>query len=204
MLLDLGMLNQKYNLKIKGVIHVGAHFGLELKSYEQLGIKNMMFFEPMSYSFQKLKEHVGAKAILNNVALGNVIGKMEMYTETDNNGQSSSLLEPALHVLQYPRIKFNSKEIVKITKLDTFIEHKENFNFLNIDVQGYELEVLKGGARFLESIDYIMTEVNNAEVYKNCARIEELDKFLGETYNFKRVETFWAGVTWGDAFYVKQ
>ena len=57
---------------------------------------------------------------------------------------------------------------------------------------------------FLESIDYIMTEVNNAEVYKNCARIEELDKFLGETYNFKRVETFWAGVTWGDAFYVKQ
>ena len=48
-----------------------------------------------------------------------------------------------------------------------------------------------------------MTEVNRDEVYKNCARVEQLDEFL-LTYGFERVETTWDGETWGDAFYIKK
>jgi hypothetical protein len=48
-----------------------------------------------------------------------------------------------------------------------------------------------------------MTEVNRAELYKGCARIEDLDMFLSQ-YGFERVETTWDGGTWGDAFYVKR
>jgi hypothetical protein len=48
-----------------------------------------------------------------------------------------------------------------------------------------------------------MTEVNRDEVYRNCAKIEELDNFLS-SYGFVRVETTWDGGTWGDAFYKKQ
>jgi FkbM family methyltransferase len=204
MLLDLIKLKEKYDLNIKGVLHIGAHFGQEFSTYQNLGIENVMFFEPLPNTFERLKENTrGKNVVLVNTALGNTIGDIEMNVETANEGQSSSILEPHIHLQQYPHIRFNNRVNVKITKLDAFIEEKEKYNFINIDVQGYELEVFKGGSEFLNHIDYVMTEVNRDEVYKNCAKIEELDNFLS-SYGFVRVETTWDGGTWGDAFYKKQ
>ena len=74
---------------------------------------------------------------------------------------------------------------------------------INIDVQGYELEVFKGGSDFLNHIDYIISEVNREELYKGCAMINEVDEYLSN-YNFKRVKTCWDGGTWGDALYIKK
>lgn len=203
MLLNLINLNEKYDLKIKGVIHIGAHFGQEFLTYNSLNIKNIVFFEPVPKTFYKLKENIGDNAILKNIALGNMIGEIEMNIESANQGQSSSILEPNIHLKQYPHIIFNEKIKVPITKLDTFIgEFKNIYNFINIDVQGYELEVFKGSIDILENIDYIMTEVNRDEVYKNCPMIEDIDNFLNK-YGFNRVETVWDGGTWGDAFYIK-
>ena len=51
-------------------------------------------------------------------------------------------------------------------------------------------------------LDYVISEVNRADVYKNCTRVEQLDELLG-SYNLKRVETSWDGSTWGDALYVR-
>jgi FkbM family methyltransferase len=204
MLLDLVKLKEKYDLKIKGTLHIGGHFGQEYSTYEELGIKDVMFFEPLPYTFETLKRNVGNKAGVGlvNTALGNIIGEVEMNVESANQGQSSSILEPIIHLQQYPHIKFTDKVMVNITKLDTFIEDRDKYNFINIDVQGYELEVFKGGSEYLNHIDYVMTEVNRDEVYKGCPRIEELDEYLG-TYGFERVETTWDGGTWGDAFYIK-
>jgi FkbM family methyltransferase len=202
MLLNLDNLKEKYDLKIKGVLHIGAHVGQEYKTYQRLGINNVMFFEPIQSTFQRLKENVGDNAILVNTALGDIEGEVEMFTESINEGQSSSILQPEYHLIQHPNIQFNGKETVKITKLDNFIEDKEKYNFINVDVQGYELEVFKGGSEYLKSIDYIMTEVNRAELYKGCAQIGEIDNYLSG-YGFQRVETTWDGGTWGDAFYVK-
>lgn len=202
MLLDLLKLKEKYNLNIIGVIHIGAHFGCELNSYKSVGIDNILFFEPLPDTFQILKSNIGNEAIAINVALGNFNGEVVMNVETANLGQSSSILEPLVHLRQYPHIKFDNKIKVAIAKLDDFINIKNNYNFINIDVQGYELEVLKGGKEFLGTIDYIMTEVNRDEVYLGCAKIDEIDDYL-KHYGFSRVETTWDGGTWGDAFYIK-
>jgi len=64
-----------------------------------------------------------------------------------------------------------------------------------MDVQGFELEVLKGGENCIKNIDYIMTEVNRDEVYKDCAKVEQSDQFLDD-YGFIRVETSWEGIIW--------
>jgi FkbM family methyltransferase len=137
MLLNLDNLTEKYDLKIKGVLHIGAHVGQEYNTYQRLGINNVMFFEPVPSTFQRLKENVGDNAILVNTALGNIEGEVEMFTETINEGQSSSVLQPDYHLVQHPNIQFNGKETVKITKLDNFIEDKDKYNFINVDVQGY-------------------------------------------------------------------
>ena len=203
MLFNFNELVERHNLKIKGVIQIGAHFGQEFTIYKNLGIKNLMFFEPVPSSFNTLKNNVGDDAILVNKALGNQIGLIEMNIETANQGMSSSVLSPKLHLAQYPWITFNNKIEVEIDKLDSYIEHYEKFNFINIDVQGYELEVLMGAEEYLNHIDYILTEVNSDELYENCVRVNQLDDFLSK-YNFSRVETTWDGGNWGDALYVKK
>lgn len=200
--LDLEKLVQKYQVNIKGLIHVGAHYGQEYEIYQKLGIANLILFEPLSQNFEILKTHVGEKVKLVQKALGNENKKVKMYKESANNGMSSSILKPQKHLEQYPEIVFDQEEIVDMVRLDDFLTEKENYNFLTIDVQGYELEVLKGSQETLTSISGILTEVNRDELYENCVQVEQLDDFL-ELYNFHRVETNWEGGTWGDAFYIK-
>lgn len=203
MLLDIHLLKEKYNLKINGVIHVGAHHGDEFSEYEKLNIKNVMFFEPVPSTFKILSERIGERAILVNKAAGNENKKIEMYISPQNGGGSSSILQPNLHLVQYPSIEFTGKQEVDMVRLDDYIQNHNDYNFMNIDVQGYELEVLKGSSNILNSIDYIMTEINRAELYKDCALVNELAEYLSK-YGFKLVEENWEGDTWGDGFFIKQ
>jgi len=203
MLLDFEELIKKYNLKIRGVIHIGAHYGQEHQIYKNENIGNIVYFEPLLKNFQILKENVKDEAILFNLALGCEKNEIEMVVENNNLGQSSSILEPHLHLQQYPIIQFDKKELVKMEKLDDIDIKFEHYNLINIDVQGYELNVFCGAKKVLEKIDYIISEVNRADLYKNCTKVEELDLFL-KTYGFERVETSWVGNTWGDALYIKK
>jgi FkbM family methyltransferase len=204
MLLDLRKLIKKHSIKINGILHIGAHYGEEYKLYKELNVKNLIFFEPLKKNFDVLKKNISDEnVVLENVALGNDNKKIIMWVESANNGQSSSILQPKLHLKQYPNIQFNSTEYVNMIKLNDYKYNRENFNFINIDVQGYELEVFKGATDILENIDVIYSEVNFDEVYKGCAKIEQLDEFLSQ-YGFERKETNNDGVSWGDALYVKK
>jgi FkbM family methyltransferase len=203
MLLDLVSLHSKYNMNIKGVVHIGAHYGEEENIYNQLGITDVAYIEPLTRNFDILKERVANKqALFFNTALGNTVGEVDMFVELANQSQSSSILEPEIHLAQYPHITFNHKETVSITKLDLLGLDSIKYNLINIDVQGYELEVFKGGTKFLENVDYIISEINRAEVYKGCAKIDELKDFLGG-FGFNLVEESWAGGTWGDGLFIK-
>lgn len=203
MLLDLISLREKYDLKIKGVLHIGAHYGQENRIYDILQIENRIFFEPLSSNFKILAENLGNKHQLVQKALGNETGFFEMFVETANNGQSSSILKPSLHLHQYPHIQFHNKEMVEMIKLDDFEMDSEKFNLINIDVQGFELEVFKGAEKTLENIDYIISEVNREDLYENCAKIDDLTNFLS-VYGFELVEVDWAGITWGDGLFIKR
>jgi FkbM family methyltransferase len=206
MLLNFNELIKKYNLSISGIIHIGAHYGEEYKLYRDNGISNLCFFEPLKENFKKLSENISDnETILVNKALGSEIKKIKMNVEIANNSQSSSILKPKHHLIQYPHIQFDKTEEVDMITLDSFIKENDlkGYNFINIDVQGYELEVFKGATQTLKYVDCIISEVNRAEMYEGCASVYELDEFLSE-YGFERVETSWEGVTWGDALYIKK
>ncbi len=190
-------------MNISGIIHVGGHFGEEILEYVQNQIQNIVIFEPSESNFKILEENVSqlnANISGYQVALGSTEGIMEMYISS-NNGLSSSLLKPKKHLTQYSDITFNQKEFVEVKTLDSY--SFSEYNFINMDVQGYELEVLKGGSETLKHVDYVYCEVNRDEVYENNAYIEEIDEFLS-SYNMERVEVNWQGDTWGDALYIKK
>jgi FkbM family methyltransferase len=186
---------------LKGVIHVGAHWGQEDPIYRSMNIKNVLFYEPLPHVFNVLKNNVGDSEIRNK-ALGNTSGKIEMFLETANYSQSSSILKPKKHLEQYPEIAFNEKILVDINRFDDEGLDKNKYDFLNIDTQGYELEVLKGATETLKNIKYIMCEVNFVEMYEECAQIDDLDEFLKE-YGFSKYAVETVMPTWGNALYVK-
>ena len=189
-------------MNITGIIHIGAHYGEELEEYQLNNISDVVLFEPLSSNFQVLEQRAtkfNMNIIGHQVALGNGTGEVEMFLSS-NLQESSSILKPKKVLTQYPHITFNETENVVLCKLDDY--NYRDYNFINMDVQGYELEALKGASETLKYVDYVYCEVNRDEVYEDNAFVEQLDEFL-ETYKLKRVETEWIGDTWGDALYVK-
>lgn len=202
MLISFSDMVKKYNMNVTGIIHIGAHYGEEISEYVDNGIDDIVLFEPLSENFNILQEkikNINANIKSHKVALGSAPTMATMYV-SNNEQQSSSILKPKVHLIQHPNVHFPSREEVLVRTLDQF--NLTNFNFINMDVQGYELEVLKGSINTLNNVDYVYCEVNRAELYENNAFIEEIDEFL-KNYNMIRVETDWAGETWGDALYIK-
>lgn len=205
MIIPLAKIVKDYKLQIKGVLHVGAHVGQEFADYERNEIEYQMYFEPCKDAFLKLTNNLPIRKSVKayNIALGNEEGQRYMFVETVNQGMSNSLLEPGTHLETYPKITFPKKEMIYINKLDHIEFDRENYNMLCMDVQGFELEVLKGAVKTLPHIDILYTEINTEEVYKKCVQVEELDLFL-QFFGFKRVATQMACKSWGDALYLKQ
>lgn len=204
MLINLRSFLLSNSVPAKGIIHVGAHHGQEYEHYVQCGFQKMIFIEPQKSVFEILSMRLADKpgVELHNFACGSRIGHAEMYCETVNQGQSSSILKPQEHLRQHPEIRFTHREKVDIFPLD-FI-HGLGCNVLMMDCQGFELEILKGANETLMRMDVVYTEVNRVSMYEECAHIGELDAFLSQ-YGFKRKETRWAdpNLGWGDAIYLK-
>lgn len=203
MLIDLKKAVQKHRMQVNGVIHVGAHYGQEYKDYAAAGITDIVFIEPCSKAFKVLQDTFRQTpgVTLINSACGSEFSVATMNVEQANQGMSNSLLKPAKHLEQYPSIQFTETEEVEVRRLDEIVQHLGfKGNLLVMDVQGYELEVLKGAWKTLQNIDYVYCEINRDEVYEGCAKVWELDAFLED---FTRVETSWAGGSWGDAIYIK-
>ena len=55
---------------------------------------------------------------------------------------SSSILEPKEHLLHHKQVTFEGSEEIELKRFDDL--NIQNVDYLNIDVQGFELEVLKG------------------------------------------------------------
>jgi len=134
-------------------IDIGANIGLWSRELTNFFHKTICF-EPNTNCIKFLKKNIIIeKAIIYNYALGSKNENKKLFTPTNSGGSS---------FIDSTRIGFNSdgskiygkwpqetkKQLVKVKKLDEF-----NFNeidFIKIDVQGYEYEVLKGAKKTLE------------------------------------------------------
>jgi Methyltransferase FkbM domain len=125
-----------------------------------------------------------------------------------NNMESSSIFELGeKHIQNHPEVYYTEKITQKTITIDTFFK-KNNLSpekcvFWNFDIQGAELLALKGAPEAIKYAKIMYLEVNEAEIYKNCARLNEIDAFL-EKHGFKRVYDILSDSSgWGDAIYVR-
>lgn len=208
MLLSLTDLISRYELKITGVLHVGAHLAEEAPEYEKLGVNKVIWVEANSDNIPEIKRnaepygHYVIEALITDK-----VGDDITFNITNHQSMSSSIFEFGTHTTFSPDTIFVEHRSLKSTTLDALskLHHSSMFsgiNMLNMDIQGAELLALRGAKNLLPQIDYIYTEVNQAEVYVGCAQVNEMDAYLVE---FERVETGWVPRQgWGDALYIRK
>jgi FkbM family methyltransferase len=172
MVLDFNKLYNEHHLKINGVISIGSHDGSETKTFEDKGVNNFIYFEPSIKNFELLKGNITDNGNLYNIALGEENKKMILYVENNNGGMSSSLLKSKLHSVYYPHIVFSEFEEVDMMRLDDIVFDRSKFNFINMDVQGYELNVLQGFGDFLKNVKIIQFEYGGTFLDNNTKLID--------------------------------
>lgn len=207
MLIPFKDIYKQFNLKISGILHVGAHECEELRDYVSHNIN------PQQIYWVEAMEHKVLLMKSQNVpniyqAFVDDVDNKEIIFNVSNNGQSSSLLDFGTHTIHHPEVKFTGTIQGKTKRLDTLIEENnipiQHLNFLNLDIQGVELRALKSMEKYLSHVDYIYTEINTDYVYKDCNLVGEIDEYL-KKFGFTRVSTKIASnFGWGDAFYIKQ
>ena len=195
---------KQHKVVIKGVLHVGAHTCEEKPFYTSCGVedKDILWLD--------------ANPILtaDNIARGipncytSVLDEVERDTmfHITNNNQSSSLLEFGTHKASYPWCVVTTSVKVRTETLAQFFANNSldpsRYNVWNFDIQGVELQVFRGSQELLKHADYIYVEVNTAEVYKGCGKLNELDALLSK-HGLTRVLTKMTNDHWGDAIYVR-
>lgn len=208
MLFSFNELSPHLKKPVKGVIHVGAHKAEEHVIYKNAGIEKTIWVEanPM------LLNEILGKTIMSPGQSVHLAAAHEKDFEivklnVANNGESSSILDLDYHKIAHPHIHYIGQIEIPTRRVDSIVNkggyRAQEFNFMNIDVQGAELIVLKGSTSLLsDTVDYVYTEVNEKYLYKDCALVGELDEFLSH-YGFKRDLTRMTEYGWGDALYVK-
>jgi FkbM family methyltransferase len=189
--------------KVTGAIHIGAHTCEELQFYYNLNLndKNIVWFEANPKLVEENKRRL-PNIQINQAMLAENDGEERSFMIT-NNGQSSSFLEFGTHKDLYREVHEIDRIKLKTSTLDSY-KLPSNYNFMNIDVQGAELHVLKGALETLKHIDFLYVEVNIHEVYVGCGLMHEVDALL-EPFGFvKEIDTVSNSSGWGDVLYIKK
>jgi FkbM family methyltransferase len=207
MMMPFDELVSKHNIEIKGVLHVGASTGQERFIYDKYTKGKVVWVEAIPRVYADLVFNIEEfeNQIALNLCVSNVDGEQVEFNVSNNESQSSSILELAHHSTIHPEVHYTHKLKMVTSRLDTALKNIniECINFLNIDLQGAELLALQGLGEYINQFDWALLEVNKQETYKECVLIDDLDYFMLQK-GFERVETGnWVADTWTDALYKK-
>jgi FkbM family methyltransferase len=188
------------NLKNEGftpsyIIDIGAYHGEWTTMIKKIFPEsNVLMIEA-----QEIKE--GILKDISQTYSPKVFYEIQLLSSQDEREVSFVEMETGSSVFEesspYQREYVNKKTIT----LDTLLKKHPNFesaDFLKIDVQGYELEVLKGAKQLLEKVELVLMEVSLIPVNKGCPIMSEVVQFMAD-YDF-RVLDFCSQIRRSDGF----
>jgi FkbM family methyltransferase len=192
-----------YSIKPNGILHVGAHRCEERRLYANsagCGDSDVLWVEAVpEYAEIARKDFPDARIVQAIVS----DTEEEVDFIVTNNGMSSSFLELKEHKKEHPTIVEVKRFKAKTTTLYDILSAQpdsKKFDFICLDIQGAELRAIKGLGSKLKQFNYIVTEVNEREMYAKCPLLPELEWWLsGEGFALEKVHMTEHG--WGDALF---
>ena len=186
--------------KIDFFFDIGAHKGESIMFFNKhLVLKNVYSFEPSKNNFNILSEKIdyikkknhNIGINLENLAVGTETKKV--YYNYLSETSSSTLKEINKKSKYYKRKeKFFGKitnEIQYINQICFYDYIKKNkiekIDFLKIDTEGYEYEVIKGLSRFISNVKIILFEHHYDDMLIKDYKYSDISKYL-KSYGFKQ------------------
>ena len=172
------------NFKPKIIFDVGAHIGettlLFLKIFDS--IKICYCFEPQINIFNILKKKFKNnsrvfcvnKAIYDKIIKKdfNVLYHQRSSTLEDINANSFYYKIKSLILFSKVKNIIYKKEKLNCITLDSFITNKKIIDILKIDVEGSELNVLKGCKNNIKNVKVILIEILHHDSIKNYSKLD--------------------------------
>jgi FkbM family methyltransferase len=136
---------------------VGSCNGLFTSFFKDLIDENghVYAFEPNPYNYESIKYLNEKNCRIENMAISNNIGELNLYADTEHSQNYKS------NIIGYD-VGFNYLPIiakVQSTTLDDYFSDKK-VDFIKIDVEGAELDVIKGGINTIKNSILTIIEVH--------------------------------------------
>ena len=169
--------------EISLVLDVGANEGQYARQLRGLGYRGrIVSFEPLSDAFSALERAAAEDPLweCRRLALGSEDGGAEINVA--GNSASSSLLEMKDRQLESaPEARYVGTERVDLARLDSIwpeLRRDGDRVYLKLDVQGLELEVLKGAEQSLPAVSCVQAELSFVPLYEGAPDYLELIEHL--------------------------
>jgi len=170
------------------ILEAGAHDGTDtLRMASFWPEANIHAFEPVPGAYNELLARATkhpARIHCHPLGLGPSKGKMRMHVSGDGSAgscQSSSLLPPSKsHTDEYSFVSFGKQIDVEVTSIDEWAQERgiDRVDFMRLDMQGYEIEALKGAERTLKTTSAIQIEVSHIQLYQGAPLYAEVKDWM--------------------------
>jgi FkbM family methyltransferase len=154
------------------VIDVGANAGQYALEARDVGYTGpIVSFEPVASCFERLERAAATDPswTCRREALGSQLGRAVINVAANEGKSSSMLAQRPLDLGTLATMRYVAQEDVAVTTLDVVgpeIVGDSRNPLLKLDVQGLELEVLRGAQRFLPRVAVVECEVSLVAVYE--------------------------------------
>ncbi|RPJ75270.1 MAG: FkbM family methyltransferase [Alphaproteobacteria bacterium] len=163
-------------IKPETIIDIGANIGTFVKTAQKV------FPEAKKYCFEPNSDITGSittpQTKLYHVALGNVNEKIRFNISSHH--PSSSFLKPILTSDKHPDMLQVASVEIEVKRLDDVLDEKEINKplLIKIDVEGYELEVIKGGGRIISLAEVVIIETSYQSILSGQPTFKDIHETM--------------------------
>jgi FkbM family methyltransferase len=164
---------------ISTIFDIGAHIGQSAREFRmRFPAADIYCFEPVPSTFRKLCANIGSSEKIRTfpLAFGSSPGSADVILQPDSSNNSLQ------NTAKPPLPEGSRTERVDIDTLDDFCHAHDisQIDYLKIDTEGYDLEVLKGAEDIMRRrcVTFIQTEAGMNPYNQKHVPLRTLQEFL--------------------------
>jgi FkbM family methyltransferase len=167
------------------ILEIGCNDGSDTLAFLRVMPQAKIYcFEPDPRAIGRFKKNLRShldKVRLFEIAVGDRTGQIDFHSSSggdspDGWDQSGSIRRPKNHLIEHPWVRFEKTITVSTCRLDDWCAENgvKQVDFIWMDVQGAEGDVISGAPKILQETRFLYTEYSNNETYERQLSLKGL------------------------------